>query len=57
MKNKINILVTDASPLITLAAADALEVLDVLKLRIMVPDMVFYSEHRSLSNGRRIMNR
>ena len=41
MKAEFGLLVTDASPLITLAAADALSCLTRLGLPIIIPDMVY----------------
>ena len=41
MNAEFGLLVTDASPLITLAAADALSCLTRLGLPIIIPDMVY----------------
>ena len=41
MKKRLGLLVTDASPLITLAAADALDCLTMPGLPVVIPDMVF----------------
>jgi hypothetical protein len=40
--------VTDASPLITLAAADALDCLTMPGLRVLIPDMVYYEVTQDL---------
>jgi predicted nucleic acid-binding protein len=41
MKRRLGLIVTDASPLITLAAADALDCLTRLNLPVLIPDMVY----------------
>jgi hypothetical protein len=40
--SRLGLLVTDASPLITLAAADALECLTIPGLPVVIPDMVYF---------------
>lgn len=42
MSRRLGLLVTDASPLITLAAAEALECLTMPGLRVLIPDMVYF---------------
>jgi len=44
-----DLIVTDASPLITLAAADALDLLSIPQLSIVIPDMVYYEVTRDLA--------
>jgi predicted nucleic acid-binding protein len=46
---KISLIVTDASPLITLAIANALDVLLMLKIRVIVPDMVKFEVTRHIN--------
>lgn len=45
---KISLIVTDASPLITLAVADALDVLLLPGVRVIIPDMVKYEVTRHI---------
>ncbi len=47
--NRLGLLVTDASPLITLAAAEALECLTMPGLRVVIPDMVYFEVTLDLS--------
>jgi len=47
--SRLGLLVTDASPLITLAAADALECLTMPGLRVVIPDMVYFEVTEDLS--------
>ena len=42
MTRRLGLLVTDASPLITLPAAEALECLTMPGLRVLIPDMVYF---------------
>jgi predicted nucleic acid-binding protein len=42
----IALIVTDAGPLITLAVADALDTLKLLRARIVIPDMVRFEVTR-----------
>ena len=49
MSRKLGLLVTDASPLITLAAADALECLTMPNLRVVIPDMIYFEATRDLA--------
>ncbi len=46
---QLGLLVTDASPLITLAAADALECLTMPGLRVVIPDMVYFEVTQDLA--------
>lgn len=46
---RLGLLVTDASPLITLAAADALECLTMPGLRVVIPDMVYFEVTQDLA--------
>ena len=46
---QLGLLVTDASPLITLAAAEALECLTMPGLRVVIPDMVYFEVTQDLS--------
>ncbi len=46
MKKLADIIVTDTSPLITLAIADHLHVLTVPKIRVVVPDAVYFEATR-----------
>lgn len=46
---KLGLLVTDASPLITLAAAEALDCLTMPGLRVVIPDMVYFEVTRDLA--------
>ena len=45
---QLGLIVTDASPLITLAAADALECLTMPGLPVIIPDMVYFEVTRDL---------
>jgi hypothetical protein len=47
--SRLGLLVTDASPLITLAAAKALECLTMPGLRVVIPDMVYFEVTEDLS--------
>ncbi|MBC7637033.1 MAG: hypothetical protein H7251_15675 [Acetobacteraceae bacterium] len=49
MTRRLGLLVTDASPLITLAAADALECLTLPGLRVLIPDMVYFEVTQDLA--------
>ena len=49
MSRRLGLLVTDASPLITLAAADALECLTMPGLRVVIPDMVYFEVTQDLA--------
>ena len=49
MTRRLGLLVTDASPLITLAAAKALECLTMPGLRVLIPDMVYYDLTQDLA--------
>lgn len=49
MTRRLGILVTDASPLITLAAAEALECLTMPGLRVLIPDMVYFEVTQDLA--------
>lgn len=49
MNPKFDLIVTDASPLITLAAADALRLLTVTGMTVIIPDMVYYEVTRDLA--------
>ncbi|MGH7077602.1 MAG: hypothetical protein ACREFU_05840 [Acetobacteraceae bacterium] len=42
MTRRLGLIVTDASPLITLAAAEALECLTMPGLPVVIPDMVYF---------------
>lgn len=46
---QLGLLVTDASPLITLAAAEALECLTMPGLRVIIPDMVYFEVTQDLA--------
>lgn len=46
---QLGLLVTDASPLITLAAADALDCLTMPGLRVIIPDMVYFEVTQDLA--------
>lgn len=46
---RLGLLVTDASPLITLAAAEALDCLTMPGLRVVIPDMVYFEVTRDLA--------
>jgi len=48
MTKRIALIVTDASPLITLAVADALDTLLLVKAPVVIPDMVRYEVARNL---------
>lgn len=49
MTRRLGLLVTDASPLITLAAAEALECLTMQGLRVLIPDMVYFEVNQDLT--------
>ncbi len=49
MSRRLGLLVTDASPLITLAAAEALEYLTMPGLRVLIPDMVYFEVTQDLA--------
>jgi hypothetical protein len=49
MTKRRGLLVTDASPLITLAAGEALECLTMPGLRVLIPDMVCYEVTQDLA--------
>ena len=49
MTSRLGLLVTDASPLITLAAAEALECLTMPGLRVLIPDMVYFEVTQDLA--------
>ena len=49
MTQQLGLLVTDASPLITLAAAEALECLTMPGLRVVIPDMVYFEVTQDLA--------
>lgn len=49
MSAPFELIVTDASPLITLAAADALDCLTMPGLRVLIPDMVYAEVTRDLA--------
>ena len=49
MTKPLGLLVTDASPLITLAAADALECLSMPGVHVIIPDMVYFEVTRDLA--------
>ncbi|MBX9699384.1 MAG: hypothetical protein K2X74_08105 [Acetobacteraceae bacterium] len=49
MSRRLGLLVTDASPLITLAAADALDCLTMPGLRVVIPDMVYLEVTENLA--------
>ena len=49
MTKKFALIVTDASPLITLAIADALDLLLLPRLPVVIPDMVRYEVARNLA--------
>jgi hypothetical protein len=46
---RLGLIVTDASPLITLAAGDALECLTMPGLRVIIPDMVYFEVTQDLA--------
>lgn len=46
---QLGLIVTDASPLITLAAADALDCLTMPGLRVLIPDMVYFEVTQDLA--------
>lgn len=48
MKKRISIIVTDSSPLITLAVAEALDVLLLPRAKVIIPDMVKFEVARHL---------
>lgn len=49
MTRRLGLIVTDASPLITLAAGDALECLSMPGLRVVIPDMVYFEVTQDLA--------
>ena len=49
MTRRLGLLVTDASPLITLAAAEALECLTMPGWRVLIPDMVYFEVTQDLA--------
>ncbi len=49
MTRRLGLLVTDASPLITLAAAEALDCLTMPGLRVLIPDMVYFEVTQDLA--------
>ena len=49
MSTRFDLIVTDASPLITLAAADALDCLTIPAWRVVIPDMVYAKVTRDLA--------
>ncbi len=49
MTRQLGLLVTDASPLITLAAGEALECLTMPGLRVVIPDMVYFEVTQDLA--------
>lgn len=49
MTRRLGLLVTDASPLITLAAAEALDCLTIPGLRVLIPDMVYFEVTQDLA--------
>jgi predicted nucleic acid-binding protein len=49
MTSHYGLIVTDASPLITLAAADALNLLTIPNIPIAIPDMVYYEVTRDIA--------
>ena len=49
MTRRLGLIVTDASPLITLAAAEALECLTMPELRVVIPDMVYFEVTQDLA--------
>ncbi len=49
MTRRLGLLVTDASPLITLAAGEALECLTMPGLRVLIPDMVYFEVTQDLA--------
>jgi hypothetical protein len=49
MTRRLGLIVTDASPLITLAAGDALECLTMPGLRVVIPDMVYFEVAQDLA--------
>lgn len=49
MTRRLGLLVTDASPLITLAAGEALECLTMPGLRVVIPDMVYFEVTQDLA--------
>ncbi|WP_432743317.1 hypothetical protein ABXJ76_01145 [Methylobacter sp. G7] len=53
---KITLIVTDASPLITLAVADALDTLLLLEIKVIIPDMVNFevTRHRNKPGSKEI---
>jgi hypothetical protein len=44
------LIITDASPLITLAVADSLDVLTLLDVQVIIPDMVYFEVTRHLDS-------
>ena len=55
---KISLIVTDASPLITLAVADALDTLLMPELKVIIPDMVNFEVIRHINKlgSRELLN-
>ena len=55
---KISLIVTDASPLITLAVADALDTLLMPEVKVIIPDMVNFEVIRHINNpgSRELLN-
>lgn len=49
MTRRLGLIVTDASPLITLAAGEALECLTMPGLRVVIPDMVYFEVTQDLA--------
>ena len=49
MTRRLGLIVTDASPLITLAAGDALDCLTMPGLRVVIPDMVYFEVTQDLA--------
>ena len=49
MTRRLGLIVTDALPLITLAAGDALECLTMPGLRVIIPDMVYFEVTQDLA--------
>jgi hypothetical protein len=49
MTRRLGLLITDVSPLITLAAAESLECLTMPGLRVVIPDMVYFEVTQDLA--------
>ena len=49
MTGRIGLIVTDASPLITLAAAESLDLLTMPEIPVSIPDMVYYEVTRDIA--------